>query len=116
MKLFFLLLSIVSACTAVSFGQQGPAANPSFDKNVKIRYKPRPSGGDGQDCSQGTVILRIEFLSSRKIGRIFVVKGMTKNRTDESLKAAEKIRFRPAMKFGKAITVFRQVEFPFSLY
>ena len=114
MKCFLLLLWLVISCSIVAVGQQNRSANPQFDKNVKILYKPRPSWGAGQDCSQGTVIFRIEFLASGEIGRIFTVKGLTKNRTEESIKAARKIRFKPARKVGKNITVFRQVEFPFS--
>ena len=113
MKCFFILLLLVSGCSMAAICQESLPTIPTFDKNVKILFKPKPSWGDGQDCSVGTVILRIEFLESGKIGKIDLVKGINKNRNEKSIEAAQKIRFRPAKKDGKNITAFRQVEFPF---
>ena len=84
--------------------------------SVKILHKPKPSWGDGSDCSVGTVILRIEFLKTGEIGKIYLIKGITKNRNEASLEAAKGIKFQPATKDGESVTVFKQVEFSFSFY
>jgi len=87
------------------------------DTPVKILEKPRPQlFPDGQDCSQGKVVLRVTFLDSGEIGRISVISGLTKGKTESSVEAAKKIKFIPAMKDGQTVTVTKPVEYIFTIY
>lgn len=99
-----------------SSDQQTTVKEQTKETPVKILYKPKPSRRDGTDCSVGTVILRIEFLKTGEIGKIYVVKGITENRNEASIEAAKGIKFRPATKDGENITLYKQVEFSFSFY
>ncbi len=87
--------------------------------SVQILYKPRanyPKPDEGTVCVQGVVRLRVEFLDSEEIGRIAVVSGLPYGATENAIEAARKIKFNPARKEGKPTTVFRVVEFSFSIY
>lgn len=87
------------------------------DSPLKILEKPRPPlFPDGQDCSQGIVVLRVTFLASGEIGTISVISGLTKSKTEASVKAAKKIKFQPAIKDGKPVNVTKIVQYVFSLY
>ena len=87
-----------------------------YDTPVRILEKPRPQVTDGQDCSQGKVVLRVTFLASGEIGKIFVISGLTKGKTENTIEAARKIKFEPAMKDGKPVTAAKIVEYVFSIY
>ncbi len=118
MKTFLLLFSIFTASVSTAAAQQSSDSVPieSQDRNLKILYKPKPGWPDTAACFQGTVILRIQFLAIGKLGTIQVVKGMPFGASKKAIEAAERIRFLPAIKDGNAITVYKQVEFSFSIY
>ncbi len=87
-----------------------------FNTPVKILKKPRPQFADGQDCSQGKVVLRVKFLETGKIGEITVISGLTKAKTESAIEAARKIKFEPAMRNGVAYSVIKPVEYNFTIY
>lgn len=87
-----------------------------FDTPLRILEKPRASRTDGQDCSRGKVVLRVTFLASGEIGLIDVISGMGNGLTESSIEAAKKIKFIPAMKDGKPVTVIKPVEYAFTIY
>jgi TonB family protein len=90
---------------------------PRFDKPLKILDKPRPQlFPDGQDCSQGKVVLRVTFSASGKIGSISVISGLTKEKTESSIEAAKKIKFEPATRNGIPFSVTKPVEYSFTIY
>ena len=96
--------------------QTNQSKTDQFDTPIKILEKPRPQFFDGQDCSQGKVLLRVTFLDSGEIGRISVISGLTKGKTESSVEAAKKIKFIPAMKDGKPVSVAKPVEYIFTIY
>lgn len=118
MKTFLILFSIFTALVSTAVAQQSSDSVPieSQDRNLKILYKPRPAWPNRAACLQGIVILRIQFLDSGKLGNIRVIKGLTVEASKKAIEAAERIRFLPAIKDGNAITVYKQVEFSFSIY
>lgn len=88
-----------------------------FDTPLKILDKPRPQPfPDGQDCSQGKVVLRVTFLETGEIGAISVLSSLTKNKTKSAVEAAKKIKFKPAAKNGKSVSMTKPVEYVFSIY
>ena len=134
MKKVFLLISIICIWSAFTFAQKtiGKLKKPKTvqtassqnkssqaDLPIKILYKPRaayPNQDKGTVCIQGTVRLRVEFLDSGEIGKIAVVSGLPYGASENSIEAAKKIKFNPALKNGKSVTVFKVVEFSFSIY
>ena len=118
MKKLLLIFSIFGALVSSAIAQQSPDNVPiqPQDRNLKILYKPRPGWPDTSGCFQGTVILRIQFLANGKLGTIQVVKGLPLGASKKAVEAAERIQFLPAIKNGSPVTVYKQVEFSFSIY
>jgi len=65
---------------------------------------------------QGTVTLRVTFLSSGGIGSIATIKGLPHGLTEQAIAAARNIRFEPEMVNGVARTTSRPVSFTFNIY
>jgi TonB family protein len=64
---------------------------------------------------EGTVVLSVLFGSNGKIGAIRVVSGLPYGLTEKAIEAARRIRFEPAMKDGKPVSVRGNLEFGFGL-
>lgn len=88
----------------------------SINEPVRIVSKPIAVRTDKQDCAEGFVYLRIQFLSSGLIGKIAVVSGLTKGLNRDAIAAAKKIRFEVAKKNGKPTTVFKTLRYSFRIY
>lgn len=106
------LIKINEKAKAVTFVQA--------DKPLRILKKPRPAypvyESGGTICVQGTVTLRVQFLASGKIGKISPISELPYGLTEKAIEAAEKIKFEPAIKNGKPITVTKSVQFSFTIY
>jgi Gram-negative bacterial TonB protein C-terminal len=107
-----ILVALIALSATFVFGQ----TNKTYDTPMKIINKPRAVWKDGQDCSTGTITLRVEFLDSSKIGKISLVSGINKNRNESAIEVAKKIIFKPAMKDGQPVTVSKQIQYNFTLY
>lgn len=92
---------------------------PFPDRPLRIVAKPRagyPDQSHGSICIQGTVILRITFLSTGEIGNIAIIKGLPLGLVDKAIEAAKRIQFQPAIKDGRFVSVTKQIEYSFSIY
>lgn len=85
---------------------------------LQILSKPRPSYTEAarSENIEGTVILRVTFLASGKIGAVTPVKRLPNGLTDEAIEAAKQIEFEPAVENGRPVSVTKQVEYTFSIY
>jgi tetratricopeptide (TPR) repeat protein len=63
---------------------------------------------------RGTIILMVVFADDGVLKHILVIQGLSHGLTEEAVKAARKIRFTPAMRDGKPISVFGRLEFTFN--
>jgi hypothetical protein len=63
----------------------------------------------------GTVILLVVFADDGVLKYILPIKGLSYGLTEEAINAARKIRFTPAMRDGKPISISGSLEFTFSL-
>jgi hypothetical protein len=86
------------------------------DSDLIILSKPKAAYPDGGICVQGTVRLKVEFIKTGKIGKIFPVTRLPHGFTESTIKAAEQMKFRPKRVGGKSVTVFATVEYSFSIY
>jgi TonB family protein len=64
---------------------------------------------------QGTVVLSVIFAADGTIRSIQVVRGLPDGLNENAIEAAKKIRFRPAIKEGKPVSVRGNLEFSFNL-
>jgi TonB family protein len=65
---------------------------------------------------EGTVILRVIFGANGEIKNLTVESGLPYGLTESAIKAAHKIKFQPAMKDGKSVSMWALLEYQFSLY
>jgi len=80
-------------------------------RRVRVKSKPEPeyaTSGIG-----GTVVLRAVFSGSGKVTNIRVVSGLPGGLTEAAVKAARKISFEPAIKDGRYVSQWIQLEYNF---
>lgn len=67
--------------------------------------------------TQGTITLRVNLLANGEIGRIKVINYLPDGLTEEAIKAAKQIKFKPANNNdGKPVNVVSQLQYTFTLY
>ena len=88
----------------------------SQTRDLRIIEQPRPALPQdyGQLDAQGSVLLKVEFLATGKIGRIVVILKFTQELTDLAVEVAKQIKFDPKRVDGKAVDSFKTVEYYYS--
>lgn len=91
----------------------GPNVTP-----LKIISKPRPSYTDiaRQTNTSGQVKVAILFSSTGDVRHVLVLEGLPYGLSEEAVKAARQIRFEPATRDGKPVSVVKMVMYGFSIY
>lgn len=77
---------------------------------LKITKKPLASGAEGET---GTIRLWVLFLPNGKIGLIVPLNRLSNRLTRIAIDAAKGIKFNPAVKDGKPISIVKQIEYGF---
>lgn len=89
----------------------------SNEVDEKIIFKSKPRANHTSEARRygvsGSVLLRGIFRPNGKIESIEVVKGLGGGLTESAIKAMKKIKFLPAKKDGKEVSVSQQVEYVF---
>jgi TonB family protein len=88
------------------------------NKKVRLAMKPEPSYTELARTKgvTGTVILKCVFASNGSVTNISVVSPLPDGLTEKSIDAAKKIKFIPAVKDGKFVSMWIQLEYNFNLY
>jgi TonB family protein len=90
------------------------------DVNSKARVlsKPEPQYTEEARKNQitGTVVLRAVFTSGGQVTGIKAVSGLPYGLTERAIAAARQIKFVPATKDGRAVSMYIQLEYNFNLY
>lgn len=83
-----------------------------------IVLKPEPRYTQRARMSQivGTVVLRAVFSSSGTVTNISVLRKLPEGLTERAIDAAKQIRFIPAIKDGRFVSIWIQLEYNFNLY
>jgi len=111
----------------VMFAPPTPTPTPTSDERVEwmtaslrptILYREKAKYTDKarNNGIEGTVILQVVFRRYGSITDIRVLRGLPDGLTENAIEAAMKIRFQPAVKAGKPISVRGALEFGFNLY
>ncbi len=101
---------IVPAATALDSGvQEQVYTGREVTKKVRLRSKPEPESVPG---IRGRVVLKAVFASSGKVTNIVVVEGVP-GLTEVSIRAARQIKFDPAIKDGRYVAQWMQLEYNF---
>ena len=93
-------------------------AGKEVDRKIRLGMKPEPSYTESARANQitGTVVLKAVFPSNGMVTNILVVSGLPNGLTERAIDAARKIKFIPAMKDGKYVSIWMQLEYNFNLY
>lgn len=85
---------------------------------IKIVAKPRAGYTDAarENQVQGTIKLAIEFGADAEIKYIFGFETLPYGLTENTIKAASKIKFEPATKDGKPVARIQIVRYSFAIY
>jgi protein TonB len=90
------------------------------DVNSKARVisKPEPQYTEEARKNQvtGTVVLRAVFTSSGQVINISARSGLPYGLTERAIAAARQIKFVPATKDGRPVSMYIQLEYNFNLY
>lgn len=83
---------------------------------VEIHSKPLPVYTERARANdfEGTVRLEVEFKMNGQIGEIKILDAQPYSLTEEAIKAARQITFRPALENGRYITTTKILEYNFS--
>jgi len=87
-------------------------------QKARVFSKPEPSYTEEarRKGVEGTVVLRAVFSSDGEITNLRVTQALPFGLTTASLQAARRIRFTPAMKDGKPVSMYIQLEYNFNLF
>jgi TonB family protein len=88
------------------------------DQRARLLSKPEPQYTEEARRNQisGTVMLRVVFSSSGEVVQIRALNTLPFGLTERAIAAARQIKFAPAMKGGRAVSVHMQLEYNFNLY
>lgn len=89
-----------------------------FNDGLTITSKPRASYTDDarRTLTQGNVKLAVEFGYDGKIKSAVVFQGLPHGLSENCLEAVKKIKFDPAQKDGKPVSVIAIIEYNFTVY
>jgi TonB family protein len=85
---------------------------------LTILSKPEPEYTEEarENHVTGTIVLRVIFTADSKVRGIIPLKGLPSGLTRMAMVAARKIRFVPATKDGKPVSMYLQLEYTFNIY
>lgn len=94
----------------------GPFRQVEVTKKAVITYKPAPGFTDEalDDDVYGVIRLRAVLSSAGEVRNISVIKGLPAGLTQQAIEAARRIRFRPAEKDGRPVSMYVVLEYNFN--
>ena len=117
-------LPVVSGGVGLGPGTANPdAASKIFigrdvDRKARLVMKPEPAYTEDarKAAIEGTVILKVVFSSSGNVTNIRISQELPYGLTEQAIAAARKIKYIPAIKDGKYVSMWMQLEYNFNLY
>lgn len=88
------------------------------EQRARLLSKPEPQYTEEARRNQitGTVMLRVVFSSAGEVVQIRAVRTLPFGLTERAIAAARQIKFVPALKGGRPVSVHMQLEYNFNLY
>lgn len=88
------------------------------DRKAVVVMKPEPMYTEEarQNSISGTVVLKVAFSSDGSVVNIHTILGLPYGLTKNAIEAAKKIKFVPAVKDGRFVSMWMQLEYNFNLY
>ena len=94
------------------------AASRDVDRKVRLVMKPEPTYTElaRQHRTTGTIVLKVIFSCNGSVRDINVLKELPHGLTDHAIDALKKLKYVPAVKNGKYVSMWMQLEYNFNLY
>lgn len=88
------------------------------DTKARLISKPEPTYTNKARSKQitGTIVLKCVFAADGTVTNIYVFAGLPYGLTEKAIEAARKIKFIPATKDGRNVSMWMQLEYNFNLY
>jgi TonB family protein len=88
------------------------------NRKAVLVMKPEPTYTEEarKNAIEGLVVLKVVFYSDGSVGNIRTVSGLPYGLTEKAIEAAKKMKFVPAEKDGKFVSMWMQLEYDFNLY
>lgn len=88
------------------------------DQKARVLSRPQPQYTDEarDNMVTGTVVLRAIFGEDGEVKDVRVVSGLPYGLTERAIAAVREIKFTPAIKDGRAVSQYIQIEYNFSLF
>lgn len=95
-----------------------PLRGAEVEKRARLLSKPEPHYTEEARRNQvtGTVMLQAVFSSAGEVVQIRALRTLPFGLTERAIAAARQIKFVPAVKGGRAVSVYMQLEYNFNLY
>ena len=95
-----------------------PFNGSQVEQRARVLFKPEPKYTEEARRNQitGTVMLRVVFASNGDVVQIRAVHSLPFGLTERAIAAARQIKFVPAVRGGRPVSVFMQLEYNFNLY
>jgi len=99
-------------------GNYGPLRGSEVDEKARLLSKPEPHYSEEarRQGITGTVVLRVVFTSTGEVTQIRAIQQLPFGLTERAIEAAREIKFQPAKKSGRPVSVYMQLEYNFNLY
>lgn len=84
-------------------------------QRARVLRKPEPSYTEDarRNLVSGTVVLRCVFGADGRVRNIVVIRALPEGLTERAIEAAKQIKFVPAIKDGKPVSMWMQLEYNF---
>jgi TonB family protein len=91
---------------------------PQVTERARVLAKPEPQYTEDARRNQitGSVVLRVIFSRTGEVTNIRAIHLLPFGLTERAIAAARQIRFRPALREGRPVNVYMQLEYNFNLY
>ena len=108
----------IGCCGSEPGSDRGPLKGSEVDQRARLLAKPEPQYTEEARRNQvsGTVMLRAIFSSSGDVVQIRALNTLPFGLTERAIAAARQIKFVPATKGGRPVSVYMQLEYNFNLY
>jgi TonB family protein len=104
--------------TQTDWSTQKPIVGRQADRKTAVIMKPEPMYTEEarKKGTTGTVVLKVVFFSDGSVGKINTIADLPYGLTEKAIEAARKIKFIPAVKDGKFVSMWMQLEYNFNFY
>ncbi len=100
----------------IDYSPDVPPMSADLRPEIIYREKAQYTVEAQQNGVGGSVILNMVFNADGTISHIRVVRGLPHGLTEKAIEAAKKMKFKPAMKDGRPVSVRGNLEYTFNLY